>query len=195
VARWPSNATLEELGDFVPQPLKPALRRTRDLALGTWPPSLAEWRLARTPLNPLTFNDKVRYRIAYDRRPHLTTFADKVAVRDYVTDRVGADYLTPQYGVHRSSAEIDWASLPREYVVKASHGSGAVVLVSQQADTDARLPARTRWVGWDRFAVRPAGRQVDDPQLRVRPWPLPGVGLPRRAPAHHHRASARRTGW
>lgn len=155
MARWPSNATLEELGDFVPQPLKPALRRTRDLALGTWPPSLAEWRLARTPLNPLTFNDKVRYRIAYDRRPHLTTFADKVAVRDYVTDRVGADYLTPQYGVHRSSAEIDWASLPREYVVKASHGSGAVVLVSQQADTDARLPARTRWVGWDRFAVRP----------------------------------------
>ncbi len=153
--RWTSNATLEELGDYVPQPLKPAFRRTRDLALGPWPPSLAEWRPARTPLDPITFNDKVRYRIAYDRRPHLTMFADKVAVRDYVADRVGDGYLTPQYAVHRSSDEIDWDSLPREYVVKASHGSGAVVLVTDQADADARLPARSRWAAWDRFAVRP----------------------------------------
>jgi hypothetical protein len=155
VPRWTSNATLEELGEFVPQPLKPALRRTRDLALGTWPASLAEWRLARTPVDPSTFNDKVRYRIAYDRRPHLTTFADKVAVRDYVADRVGLRYLTPQYGVHRSADDVDWTSLPREYVIKASHGSGAVVLVTDQADSDARLPTHTRWAGWDRFAVRP----------------------------------------
>jgi len=76
-------------------------------------------------------------------------------VRDYVAERVGAGYLTPQYGVHASSDEIDWDSLPREYVVKASHGSGAVVLVSDHAEADARLPARSRWAGWDRFAVRP----------------------------------------
>ena len=147
--------SFDSLGQSLPQPLKPAARRIRDIASGTWPGFVADWRLARTTRTPETFSEKVRYRIAYDRRPLLTTLADKVAVRDYVGDRLGQQSLAPVYGVYESPRDIPWASLPREFVLKASHGSGAVVAVWDGAPRGARLPESARFVDWDRFGVRP----------------------------------------
>jgi hypothetical protein len=151
-ASWLS---LEHVGESLPQPLKPPARRVRDLVHGHWPDRVADWRLARTSTDPQTFSEKVRFRIAYDRRPILTTLVDKVAVRDYVRDRLGDDVLVPVHGIFESGHEIPWSSLPREYAVKASHGSGAVILVWDGAPADARLPASPRYADWDRFAVRP----------------------------------------
>jgi hypothetical protein len=162
----PAPGTLERLGASVPQPLKPALRRARDLVSGNWPRSRAFRRLARADPHPQTYTDKLRWRMAYDRRPMLTMFADKVAVRDYVADRIGDEHLTTLHGVHVSAAAVDWAALPREYVCKASHGSGAVVLVRDAAPEGAQLPASTRFVGWDRFDVRPG------PTVPPRLWDL-----------------------
>jgi len=161
MAHWWSTIGLEEIGAHVPQPLKPALRRSRDVLRGTWPDARADRRLARTPTDPVTFNEKVRYRIAYDRDPRLTRFADKVASRDYVAERIGEEFLTHLHGVYPSGAAVPWSSLPEEYVCKASHGSGAVVIVWEGAEADARLPANPRWASWDRFTVRPehASRQ------------------------------------
>ncbi len=131
------------------------LRRAGDAAHGRWPSAVADWRLSRTSTAPETFNEKVRYRMAYDRRPLLTLMADKVAARGFVADRLGEEFLTRSYGAYRTSAEIPWATLPREYACKASHGSGAIVLVWDGADAAAHLPASARFVGWERFVVRP----------------------------------------
>ena len=38
--------------------------------------------------SPNTFNEKVLHRMLFDRRPILTTFADKLAVRDYVKQKL-----------------------------------------------------------------------------------------------------------
>ena len=45
--------------------------------------------LASVGQPPTTFSEKVRYRMAVDRRAILVTFVDKVAVRRYVAERVG----------------------------------------------------------------------------------------------------------
>ena len=147
--------SLERMGTSLPLPMKPSIRRVRDIAMGRWPRPVADWRLSRVGQDPVTYTEKVHWRMAYDRRPILTTFADKVAMRDYVVDRIGPQFLTEVYGIHERASEIGWSALPREYVCKASHGSGTVVLVWDGAPADLQLPASATHAGWDRFQVRP----------------------------------------
>lgn len=149
------DISVDHLGSELPQALKPAARRARDLAQGTWPAPVADWRLARTTRVPETFAEKVRYRSAFDRRPLLTTLVDKVAVRDYVAERIGSEHLAGLVGAYDSATAIPWGSLPREFALKGSHGSGAVVVVWDGAPEESRLPASARFVDWDRFGIRP----------------------------------------
>jgi hypothetical protein len=98
------------------------------------------WRLLRT-VRPRTFNEKVRYKMLRDHRPLLVTFADKAAVRDYVRELVGEEYLPRAYAIVDDATELISLDLPAAYVVKPTHGSGAVVVVSPNAPAEARLPA------------------------------------------------------
>jgi hypothetical protein len=89
------------------------------------------WRARRRwpTRRPETFSQKLLWKRTKDRRPILTTFADKVAVRDYVAARVGSDILTTLYAVVRNPADLDPAALPEEFVVKPSHASGMIWIV------------------------------------------------------------------
>lgn len=78
----------------------------------------------------------------HDRRPILTTLADKVAVRDVVAKRVGEEYLTRAYQVHGQVADIDWEALPTEFVAKVSHASGGAIIVTESAQVGQALPER-----------------------------------------------------
>jgi hypothetical protein len=89
--------------------------------------------------NPTTFNEKIIYKMIHDRRPILTRMADKLQARDYVAERIGADYLTRIHQVCRSPAEIDWQTLPDRFAIKANHGSGMNVLVLDKSAVDVRL--------------------------------------------------------
>jgi len=161
---------MTDLGGALPQVVKPAARRVRDISQRTWPAAVADWRLARTTREPETFSEKVRYRSAFDRRPLLTTLVDKVAVRGYVTDRLGAEHLPHLLGAYDSATDIPWSELPREFAIKGSHGSGAVVVVWDGAPEGARLPASARFVGWDRFGVRPEQASRERLQSLAAKW-------------------------
>ena len=115
---------------------------------------IAVRELARQP-EPVTFNEKTRYRMLVDRRPLLTTFADKLAVRAYVESRVGASVLTDIYAVTSEPETLVRAELPREFVVKPTHGSGGCVVVADFAPPEMGLPEST--AGWVRAMVRPDG--------------------------------------
>ncbi|WP_258063539.1 ATP-grasp fold amidoligase family protein [Pseudoclavibacter sp. Z016] len=103
----------------------------------------------------------MKYKMLRDRRPLLVTFADKAAVRDHVAERVGAHYLPAAYAIVDDPSDLADLDLPDAYVVKPTHGSGAVVVVSPAAPADARLP-RPEW-GWVYSHVRP--ETVDREQL------------------------------
>ena len=101
----------------------------------------------------MTFNEKVRYKMLADRRPLLTTFADKLAVRSYVESRVGAHVLTDLYAVTSRPEALVGAELPREFALKPTHASGALVLVGDFAPSARELPERTD--AWVQAIVRP----------------------------------------
>lgn len=117
--------------------------------------ALAYRKLRReAPVPGTTLQSKIRYKMAWDRDPLLTTFADKIAVRSFIKDRVGPSYLVPTLGEFDFAADIDFSTLPREYVLKVNHGSGGIIIVSEKADIAMRLPEHIN-VGWERFEVHP----------------------------------------
>jgi hypothetical protein len=117
--------------------------------------ALAYRQLKREARHPgTTIQSKIRYKMAWDRRPILTTFADKIAVRLFVESRIGADYLVPVVNIFSRASDLNFAELPRECVLKVNHGSGGVIVVSEKADRSLRLPDNIN-IGWERFDVHP----------------------------------------
>lgn len=74
--------------------------------------------------NPKTFNEKLQWLKLYNRRPEYTTMVDKYAVKQYVADKIGEEYIIPTLGVWNSIDEIDWDALPNQFVLKTTHGGG-----------------------------------------------------------------------
>lgn len=73
---------------------------------------------------PKTFNEKINWRKLYDQKTIFKIFADKVAVRKYVKDKIGNEILIKVLQVADKPELINYASLPESFVIKASHGSG-----------------------------------------------------------------------
>jgi len=74
--------------------------------------------------NPKTFNEKVQWLKLYDRKPEYTKMVDKYEVRKYIAETIGEEYLIPLLGVWDNPDEIDFNSLPNQFVLKCTHNSG-----------------------------------------------------------------------
>lgn len=74
--------------------------------------------------NPQTFNEKLQWLKLHDRKPEYTTMVDKYAVKKYVADIIGEEYIIPTLGVWDDSDEIDFDKLPNQFVLKCNHNSG-----------------------------------------------------------------------
>lgn len=84
------------------------------LKMGIWP------NLCR----PCTLGEKLQWLKIYDRNPKYTKMVDKFAVKDYVADIIGRDYIIPTLGTWDSPEHIEWESLPSQFVLKTTHGGG-----------------------------------------------------------------------
>lgn len=78
--------------------------------------------------NPQSFNEKLQWLKLYDRNPFYTTLVDKYAVKKYVADLIGNKYIIPTFGVWDSFDEIDFDTLPNDFVLKCTHDSGGVII-------------------------------------------------------------------
>lgn len=72
--------------------------------------------------NPKTFNEKIQWLKLYDSFPLKTQLTDKVLVRDWIKEKIGEEYLKPVFQVCNSFDEIDFDSLPNEFIIKCNHG-------------------------------------------------------------------------
>jgi hypothetical protein len=107
------------------------------------------------------FTTKVRYKEAYDRRPLLTLWADKVGVRKYVEETVGYKYLNELYLEANNVDDLDFSVLPHEFAFKPSHGSGAGIFVYESADKLVNLPTDIEELAWqDKFHIHPDNLDV-----------------------------------
>lgn len=114
----------------------------------------ARWLRLRTKWfqkPPATVNEKIRVHMAFTRDPALTMMADKYAVREIVEKRVGAQYLPELLGVYERSDELVVPGvLPRRCAAKATHGSGATLLVDDSLERGTRRVPRPRPIfPWD----------------------------------------------
>lgn len=74
--------------------------------------------------NPKTFTEKLQWLKLYNRKPEYTTMVDKYAVKDYVANIIGNEYIIPTLGVWNKPEDIDWDMLPNQFVLKTTHGGG-----------------------------------------------------------------------
>ena len=84
---------------------------------------------------PKTFNQKLQWLKLYKRKPVYTTMVDKYAVKEYVANIIGEEHIIPTLGVWNSVNEIDWDTLPNQFVLKTTHGGGGggVVICKDKA--------------------------------------------------------------
>ena len=103
-------------------------------------------RMKRLPdlKNPTTYNEKLQWLKLHDRQPLYTQLVDKHAVRRFVAERIGGEYLIPLVGGPWDSFdEIDFDALPEKFVLKCTHDSGGLVFCRDKRALD-REKARRR---------------------------------------------------
>lgn len=74
--------------------------------------------------NPMAFSEKLQWLKLYNRKAEYTMMVDKIAVKEYVAKKIGAEYIIPTLGVWDNPNEIDFGKLPDQFVLKCNHNSG-----------------------------------------------------------------------
>ena len=86
--------------------------------------------------HPKTYNEKLQWIKLNDRRPLYTQIVDKYAVREYVQEKIGDEYLVPLLGKWDNPEDINFDRLPEQFVLKCNHDSGSVIICDSKADFD-----------------------------------------------------------
>lgn len=86
--------------------------------------------------NPKSFNEKLQWLKLHYHNPLYTTLVDKYKVKEWVANKIGAEYIIPTLAVWQSVDEIDISSLPNRFVLKCNHDSGSVIVCNDKATFD-----------------------------------------------------------
>lgn len=86
--------------------------------------------------NPQTFNEKIQWLKLFDRNPLYTPLVDKIAVKEYVADLIGEQYIIPTIALWNRPEEINFDKLPNQFVLKVTHDSGGVVICKNKAELE-----------------------------------------------------------
>lgn len=93
--------------------------------------------------NPKTLNEKILFLSLKTDTSLWTRCADKYEVRGYVEEKGLKDILIPFIGVWNKASDIDFSSLPNEFVLKTTHGSGDALIVKDKSKIDWPLACKT----------------------------------------------------
>ena len=86
--------------------------------------------------HPQTFNEKLQWLKINDRKPEYTTMVDKYAAKQFVAEKIGAEYVIPTLGVWDKFEEIDFDALPEQFVLKCTHDSGGLTICTDKKAFD-----------------------------------------------------------
>lgn len=85
---------------------------------------------------PKTFTEKMQWLKLHDRNPLYTTMVDKYLAKDYISSRVGLEYVVKLLGSWSSADAIDVSGLPDKYVLKTNHDCGGVLICTDKESFD-----------------------------------------------------------
>lgn len=83
--------------------------------------------------NPKGFNEKLQWLKVNDKHPEYTTLVDKLAVREHIAEVWGEEHLFPLLGSWASFDDIDFDSLPEQFVLKCNHDSGSTKVIRNKS--------------------------------------------------------------
>ena len=86
--------------------------------------------------HPKSFTEKIQWLKLHNNSDLCTRVVDKYAVRSFISETIGADYLIPMLGVWDGFDEIDFDTLPDQFVLKCTHDSGSVIICKDKARFD-----------------------------------------------------------
>ena len=75
------------------------------------------------PKEPKTFSEKIQCR-KFNLTKNMSIYADKYAVRKYVENKIGSEYLIPLLWYSSASDFVDFPDFDEHAVIKTNHGSG-----------------------------------------------------------------------
>jgi len=83
--------------------------------------------------DPKTFQEKLQWLKLNHRNSLQTQCADKIAVRDYVTEKIGAQYLIPQLQILNNANDLVPENLPElPIIIKCNHNSAGYTIVKDK---------------------------------------------------------------
>lgn len=92
--------------------------------------------------NPVGFNEKIQWLKLHDRNPRYTLLADKYEAKKFVAERIGQEYIIPNLGIWDRFADIDFDSLPDQFVLKCTHDSGGLVICKDKSSFNKEAARR-----------------------------------------------------
>ena len=127
-------------GHFLSQPFY-SLSRTfiKTLPDKTFAKIKFKWHMGYLPDldNPKTLNEKINWLKLNERKELLTICADKYKVREYVSNKIGNQYLVTLYFHTENPAEITAENLPdTPCIIKANHDSSGGIFVYEKNKID-----------------------------------------------------------
>lgn len=105
--------------------------------------------------NPHTFTEKMQIYKLYYRNQLMTKLTDKIQVREYITNKVGKEYLVPLIGHYEKFDEIPIKDLPQKFVLKTNHGSGWNIICwdKDNFDWDSTEIKLNYWLGQNYYWI------------------------------------------
>lgn len=82
--------------------------------------------------NPRTYNEKLNWLKLNDRNPQYTKLVDKYEVKKYIADIIGEEYIIPTLGIWENFDDIDFDTLPNQFVLKCTHDSEGIAIIKDK---------------------------------------------------------------
>ncbi|MBL8038286.1 MAG: hypothetical protein JNN16_12370 [Nitrospira sp.] len=121
--------------------------------------------------NPQAFTEKLYWRmLAWNRvvPPIFVQLADKLTAREYVSGKVGAEYLPRLLWHGQDPASIPFNTLPVEYVIKTNHASRQVIVAKEPADHGAMVATCEKWLNTNFYWTSREGQYLHiQPKLMI----------------------------
>lgn len=86
--------------------------------------------------DPKTYTEKLAWMKVNWYSSLAVKCSDKYQVRDYVSEKIGEEYLVPLIGYWTKIEDIDINKLPNQFVLKTTNGSGDVVICDDKKELD-----------------------------------------------------------
>ena len=97
---------------------------------------------------PVTFSDKINWRILHDRRPLLEWTCDKLAMKQYALSQAPGGLAVPRTLWSGSDVrELDAVELQEHWVLKPNHRTGLVYFGTGRPDLRELAEVTATWLG------------------------------------------------